>query len=231
MFIPQFRRAAMAISSRSWEALEASWPHLPQVQRFHKELWALCCVAPLLQADLHSGYDGVVTCSYASESGGASAVATQLMWPGRSLKTFWSDRQLAPVSLPLLQISVFNGIRGSLKIYDIFGLAPQRQISIDVSRPGIRVTRTTWPDTMELHDIRAITKHDVKEWANRYHRIQEVHLWRNSHAWACHQCARDPKIKIWMERGPTFFGRCSLCCPGSMKSLGRFARVSAASKM
>ena len=176
VFILQFRRAAMAVLSRAWEAVEATWPKPPQVARFRKEVLALCCLAPLLQTDLLSEYDSAVTCSDASESGGAAAVATGLTWSGRSLKTYWQDVQLRPLQVPLLLISVFNGIGGCFRIYDVLGLAPHGRISIDISAAANRVTRSTWPDVLELHNIDAITKDQVREWANRFNRVQEVHV-------------------------------------------------------
>lgn len=176
VFILQFRRAAMSVLSRAWEAIEAPWPRPSQLRRFRREVLALCCLAPLLQTDLQSSYDPAVTCSDASESGGAAAVAKGLTWSGRSLKTYWQDVRLRPLQVPLLLISIFNGIGGCFRIYDVLGLAPQGRISIDVSRPANRVTRTTWPDTLELHDILSITRDQVRDWANRFNRVQEVHV-------------------------------------------------------
>ena len=57
----------------------------PEVALVHQELMNLICVGPLLQTDLNCDYDEQVTCSDASESGGAGAVSTSLTWSGKSL--------------------------------------------------------------------------------------------------------------------------------------------------
>ena len=111
----------------------------------------LICLGPLLQADLMATYDGQVTVSDASESGGACAVATGLTWSGRSLVGLRNDLRLAPLDRPLLVISLFNGIGGAFRLYDILGIIPAGRISVDISRTGNRVSRSAWPDMIELH--------------------------------------------------------------------------------
>ena len=41
---------------------------------------------------------------------------------------------------------------------------------------GHRVTRTIWPGVIELHDINTITKQDIRQLANMFPSIQELHL-------------------------------------------------------
>lgn len=176
IFILQFRRAAMGILSRSWEVLERPWPVPTKVAQMEKEVLALMCLAPLLQVDMRCDYDGSFTCSDASEGGGAAALSKGLTWSGRSLVTFMSNPSLRPLPQPILLISIFNGIGGLFRIYDILGLDVAGRISIDISREANRVTRSTWPSVVELHDVTTITRDDVAEWANAHPRIAEVHV-------------------------------------------------------
>eukprot|EP00435_Cladocopium_sp_Y103_P024855 s3415_g6.t1 len=176
IFILQFRRAAMGILSRSWETIECSWPKPSMIQRVHREVLTLLCLAPLLQCDMRAPYDSKVTCSDASESGGAAAISNNLTWSGQSLLSSLNNHLARPIEVPVLLISIFNGLGACFRIYDLLGLLVAGRIAVDISKTGNRVTRSTWPSTLELHDIQDINKEDVKAWANAYPRIQEVHV-------------------------------------------------------
>ena len=158
IFILQFRRAAMSCLSRAWETVEKPWPSALDRELLNGELATLLCLGPLLQTDLTSQYDGQVTCSDASGSGGAAAMACDLTWSGRSLLGRLSDRRLQALPIPVLVVSLFNGIGGAFRLYDVLGLQPQGRISVDISRCGNRVTRTTWPGVIELHDICSLNR-------------------------------------------------------------------------
>ena len=177
IFLLQFRRAAMGMLSKSWTILEKPWPMRPEVALVHQELMNLICVGPLLQTDLNCDYDEQVTCSDASESGGAGAVSTSLTWSGKSLVGAKIDLRLRPIPCDLLIVSIFNGISGAFRIYDILGLVPTGRIAIDINRFGNRVTRSTWPDTIELHDVETITLDEVRRWANMFPHVKELHLY------------------------------------------------------
>lgn len=165
----------MSCLSPAWETVEKPWPSLADRELLNSELATLLCLGPLLQTDLSSTYDGQVTCSDASGSGGAAAVAYDLTWSGRSLVGRLSDGRLEPLKIPVLLVSLFNGIGGSFRLYDVLGLEPQERISVDISPYGNRVIRTVWPGVIELHDINAITKQDIRQWANMFPSIQELH--------------------------------------------------------
>ena len=176
IFILQFRRAAMSVLSRSWAVLEERWPKPGQRAILERELLTLVALGPLLQTDLTAVYDSEVTCSDASESGGVAAVSRNLTWSGRSFVSRGLDLRRSPLNCPLLVISIFNGIGGAFRIYDILGIEPVGRISVDVSRAGNRVTRTTWPDVLELHDVNSLDKQEVRRWANVFSGVREVHL-------------------------------------------------------
>jgi len=206
VFVAQFRRPAMGCLSRSWETVEASWPSPRQVGQVHKEVLALMCLAPLLQTDLRAGYDSVVTCSDASEHGGAAARSAGLTWSGKSLVGFLADQRLQPVRQGILLISVFNGMGGMFRIYDVLGVCVDGRISIDISRTANRVTRSTWPGVLELHDITLLKREDVWGWANAYPRIKEVHVM------AGFPCVHLSSVRLnrqnlhGLARAPTCFG-------------------------
>ena len=47
---------------------------------------------------------------------------------------------------------------------------------MDISKPANRVTRSTWPDVIELHDINSIDKAEIRRWANLFPHVRELHL-------------------------------------------------------
>eukprot|EP00435_Cladocopium_sp_Y103_P028366 s1320_g7.t1 len=177
VFVLQFRRAGMGVLSRAWDAVERSWCR-PQLRNaLVREIQMLMCLGPLLQCDLRCKVDGEITCSDASESGGAAAVARSLAWSGHSLCSRLSDSRRSPIEVPIVVISLFNGVGGAYRIYDLLGLAVMAKISVDTSHEANRTTRSTWPDIDEYHDVNDISFSDVQRWANQYPRALELHLW------------------------------------------------------
>ena len=176
IFILQFRRPGMSVLSRAWEAIKGNWPTSGQGKVLEGELQQLVALAPLLQADLRTPYEGLVTVSDASEKGGAAACSKGLTWSGKSFTNSLVDPRLQPVRANILLISVFNGVGGSFRLYDVLGLVPAGRISIDWCREANRVTRSTWPDAEELHNVLDITRDTVAAWANAYSTIDEVHF-------------------------------------------------------
>lgn len=177
IFLLQYRRAAMGVLSRSWQVLEMPWPSVLHIGCVHAELLQLVFMAPLIQTDLRSTFDGEVTCSDASESGGACARSLGLTWSGQSLVGSLSDLRLRGLERPILVVSLFNGIGGAFRLYDVLGIIPQGRISVEIYRPANRVTRTTWPNVIELHDVEHIDLAEIKRWAALFPHIQELHLY------------------------------------------------------
>ena len=177
VFILQYRRAAMAVLSKSWKAIERPWPRQEDRNALLSELMLLICMGPLLQTDLTSHFEDTITCSDASETGGAAAQSAGLTWSGRSLATARCDHRLGPVAIPVVILSIFNGIGGAFRLYDILGLEPIGRISVELYKPANRVTRTAWPNVVELHDVCNITREEVQRWAAMFPRAEELHLY------------------------------------------------------
>ena len=136
----------------------------------------LVCITPLLQCDLRSTFSEVVTCSDASHWGGAVALAESLTSAGQEVASRLRSEDTEPVEAPLLVISAFNGIGGAFRGYDLAGLKPQGLIAIEWDRAAQRVSRKAWPHAQEFGNIEDITLDTVREWANSYPRVTQVHL-------------------------------------------------------
>ena len=177
IFILQYRRAAMGLLSRSWEATETAWPTGGKRQILLREVMRLMCLCPLLQSDLKAPYDPITTCSDASETGGAAAASKGLTWSGRSLTKSLLDATLKPLPADILLVSLFNGIGGCFRIYDVLGLEVAGRISIECLKEANRVTRCTWPGVEEILDVKLVTRALILAWANCYAHVKEVHIW------------------------------------------------------
>ena len=177
IFLLQFRRAAMGILSRSWEAAEAAWPTPRQKAVLFKELEMLLSMAPLIQTDLRCEYDASVTCSDASEKGGAAALSTGLTWSGCSLVRALRSPEAHAIPCPILVISAFNGVGGAFRVYDVLGVKVLGKIAIEIAKDANRSTRCAWPDVEEYLDINDISESTVRRWANLHPRALEVHVW------------------------------------------------------
>lgn len=114
--------------------------------------------------------------SDASETGGAAARSTGLSWSGRSLATLLHSPEADPIPCSILVISFFNGIGGAFRLYDVLGIRVCGRISIDISKPGNRVTRVTWPDVEEYGDVLEISEETIRQWANNHARATQVHI-------------------------------------------------------
>ena len=177
IFILQYRRVAMSILSQSWDYLTQFNQRRSRWRKVCSELSHLVIMIPLLQFDLLTTFNPVVTCSDASEHGGAVAVGTGLSVSGSELSSRICNPSLEPVNAELLIVSCFNGLGGCFRAYDLVGLRPAALISIEIDAAAKRVVRTTWPHAMEIHDINEVDRDMVSSWANMFPRVVEVHAW------------------------------------------------------
>eukprot|EP00438_Fugacium_kawagutii_P018907 Skav236693 [mRNA] locus=scaffold847:329297:333620:- [translate_table: standard] len=176
IFVLQYRRPAMSILSQSWNyCLKGAdrdlwWPTVK------KELCTLLCVVPLLHHDLRMKFSNVTTCSDASLWGGAMASAESLSGAGCQVLDRLTNPNLEPKAADLLVISAFNGIGGAFRGYDLAGVKPLALIAIEWDKAAQRVTRSAWPQVIEVNDIEDVTLDTVREWHNSFPRVSHVHI-------------------------------------------------------
>ena len=176
VFILQFKRQGMAILSRCWQYLRAGedkrrwWPVV------QKELASLILLAPLLQTDMFTSFDGLATCSDASESGGAVAVSSGLRTSGMDIANRLRDGATSPVFAPILVLSLFNGIGGAFRCFDIAGIQPHALVSVECDPAARRVTRRAWPQAIEVDDVKKVNVEMLRDWANQFPRITHVFI-------------------------------------------------------
>ena len=148
------------------------------------EFLSLVLSSCLLHCNLGAPVCPQLVCTDASERGGSVDYATDLSSIGRDFTQAVDKLECTrgQTVIPVLLISLFNGIGGAFRCYDILGLTPQGRIAVDIDDAANRVTMRRWPGTLLFKDVRAITRATVRDWSMKFLGITEVHLWAG---WPC----------------------------------------------
>ena len=176
IFVLQFKRQAMAILSQSWKYLMPKEDKRRWWSTVQNELWLLVFLSPLLQMDVASSFNPLVTCSDASEVGGAVAISTGLTPSGNDIAHRLRSPDSAPQEIPVVVVSLFNGIGGSFRSYDVAGVVPIALIAVECDSGARRVTRRAWPRAVEIDDVRKVDAEMIRSWCNTYPRAVEFHV-------------------------------------------------------
>eukprot|EP00435_Cladocopium_sp_Y103_P021090 s1976_g5.t1 len=185
IFILQFRRPAMSYLQKAWAFISGSCPLTPRLRSEVKgEFVALICISPLLHCFLGASVSDVVICTDASESGGSVELTRSLKPEGRDFLTASDEmeRSRGNKTVPILVISLFNGIGGSFRCYDILGLEPCGRIAVELDAAANRTTQRRWPSVLVIRDVRSVNRETVRSWSTKFLRISEIHLWAG---WPC----------------------------------------------
>lgn len=177
IFALQFCRPAMSGLSNAWDYINKAARRDLSWRVLCKELAVIVVMTPLLQANARMGDSGLVTCSDASESGGAVAASQQLTVAGKGMATLLTQPTLKPVDVDIVVISAFNGIGGAFRAYDLCGVRPIHLISVEIDRAAQRTVKLLWPRALHIGDVNSITEEMVRGWANTFGTAVECHLW------------------------------------------------------
>jgi len=175
--IMQFRRPAMGFFEAIWEFVGRKQFSLDLVRRVRRELFACVAGAPLMQANLASGVSAFTTASDASHFGGAVGLADSLTDEGKDYLTTSLFSQRNTGVIPVLVISLFNGIGGAFRTYDILGFSPVGLVSFDIHGPANRVCSRRWPHSLQYGDVRSLDRELLWEILLKFPEVRELHLW------------------------------------------------------
>ena len=172
----QFRRPAMAFLEEVWAFGTSMKFDQNLVLKVRIELLHCIFAMPLLHTFLGAEVTKVITASDASSTGGAVGISRELEPPGRDFvqcqRSNASGRHIN-----VLVISLFNGVGGAFRCYDVLGLVPLHMVAFDIHGPAQRITSRRWPQA-ELHgDVRKLDRSMVERWLTEYPEIEEIHLW------------------------------------------------------
>ena len=117
------------------------------------------------------------TASDASTRGGAVGVASELSVEGRDFVLSSIARSGDVGLVPILVVSLFNGIGGCFRIYDVLDIRPLGLISVELYAPANRIVEKRWPHVKTVTDVRLVTRQMVRDWLLEFPMAKEVHLW------------------------------------------------------
>lgn len=175
----QFRRFGMSTMQMVWKWIGKRRIGPQGVLDSRREMLMLCLGCCLFHTHLGAQVGEVVSASDASGRGGAVGSATKLTPEGsdflRCLKAQSEEEDV--VKVPCLVVSMFNGIGGAFRCYDVLGVEPTAMISYDTCSRANRVVSRRWPHAELKQDVQDITEAEVRSWYFRFPLILAIHLW------------------------------------------------------
>ena len=178
VFLMQFRRPAMSIFNSVWSFIGEKLKEKKQsIAHVRQELALAVLLLPLMTTDLSAPVSPVIGASDASATGGAVSISSSLTEEGQDFVGASQGVPLSVQTVPILVISLFNGIGGCFRCYDIIGVQPRGRISFDLCKEANRIVERRWPGTIMRGDVRDITFEMVEEWRHEFGDVEEVHLW------------------------------------------------------
>ena len=172
-----FRRPCMMFLDRTWEFISGKAVGALAEAWVRSELLNCCAGCWLFHTNLRAGLSDATTASDASSTGGAVGCARSLTKAGEEFAAADSNGASAGLRIPVLVVSLFNGVGCAFRCYDLCGVLPEVCISYEISKEGNRVTSRRWPHVQIKNDVRALDAAAVREWKYLYPQIEEIHIW------------------------------------------------------
>lgn len=185
MFTLQFRRPAMCVFNRVWAFTSANEPVTTKLlQEVKDEFMMAIMISMTCHCNLGALVSPVMMASDASQTGGAVGFAEELSLEGIDFvcaqQALSSNRMNEQI--PVLLLSLFNGIGGCFRAYDLVGLCPMVRIAVEQDSGANRITTHRWPGTVIVDDVHKLDLTLMKLWSRTYLRILEIHVWGG---WPC----------------------------------------------
>ena len=172
-----FRRPGMVVFDVLWKFISKKAKGAKAENLVRGELFHCCLTALVLRSDLRAEVSEITTASDASEGGGAVGFSKELTEEGASFAN--TDRKIHGLvpRIPVLILSLFNGMGCVFRCYDLVGVAPEAAISFEINPSANRVTSRRWPNVIIEKDVRSIDEAMVRRWRYLFPLIEAVHLW------------------------------------------------------
>ena len=130
-----------------------------------------------MHTGLRAGVSETTTASDASNSGGAVGKSTELTQAGAQFAALDKSGLSGGVVIPVLVLSLFNGIGCAFRCYDLCGVRPLVGISYELDRAANRVTSRRWPYVEICKDVRSLDLATIKRWRYLHPEVEEIHVW------------------------------------------------------
>lgn len=173
----QFRRPAMVMLTQVWKFISQTRPTPSVVLGTRQELWKLILISPLLHTFLGATVDNCTTASDASLRGGAVGIGPELSLEGKDFVLSSQARSGDVGTVPILVISLFNGIGGCFRVYDILDIRPLGLIAVELHKPANRIVERRWPHAKIVPDVRLVNAAMIKQWRLEFPMAEEIHIW------------------------------------------------------
>ena len=176
VFILQFRRPGMSCFEDAWKIIGEKRCPRKTWRAMRLELLLACFAGPLFHTWLGAKVEEVTTCSDASNRGGAIAVSRELSSEGQQFLEHLKPKY-RPLKVPVLLISLFHGIGGSSRCYDIAGVELRGSITADIHKPANRVCSRRWANGEMFEDVRKLDRATLEALVMKFGDVEEIHLW------------------------------------------------------
>ena len=189
VFVMQFRRPSMSFLRWTWKYISGKERSTESLRwKVRCEFLDLIMCSSTMHSYLGAEVSSKVVCTDASEIGGSVELSEELTAEGVDVLS--ASRKLDMErngTIPVLVVSLFNGIGGCFRAYDVIGLSPEGRVSVELDAGANRITSRRWPSAEQYKDVRGITRETVAGWSRKYLGVIEVHLWAG---WPCVDLSR-----------------------------------------
>ena len=175
VYICMFRRPLLSGLNQIWRQIVelegcSGSKKVPLKREVAHEIARFIGLTPLAFINFRTQFDGRVTASDASTSGGGVCVSRGLTPYGAaaSLSTVRGDLPEQQDCDQILSVGLFDGIGGLRVALDALHLPIAGHISVESNEAARRVVESFFPDTIAVTDISHVTAELCKEWALRF---------------------------------------------------------------
>ena len=173
----QYRRPGMSVLHEVWQVISNKRLKPAGLIRARFELLQCILGVCLLHTSLRAGISKVATASDASNKGGAVGSSEELTPVGRSFCRSLQDNNPGLVRARVIVLSLFNGIGGCFRTYDVLGVEVEALIGFDTCKASNRVCSRRWPQASLYEDVRSIDEAFIKKLLFLYPHATCIHLW------------------------------------------------------
>ena len=173
----QFRRPLMSCLDVTWSYIGRSRNRKFSYDEVRREFMRAVALLPLAHTHLGAKVSNYMGASDASGTGGAVGMSRRLSPTGRDFVGASLEAIDKVKEIPVLVISLFNGIGGSLRCYDILGVRPAGAVIVDICKEANRICMRRWPGSILVEDVRTIDRDMVRGWCLGHTQVREVHIW------------------------------------------------------
>eukprot|EP00435_Cladocopium_sp_Y103_P015388 s1629_g3.t1 len=117
------------------------------------------------------------TASDASSTGGAVGRSIKLRTEGEEFACMDRQGLSQGKPIPVMVLSLFNGIGCAYRCYDLCGFSPAVCIAYELSPEANRVAARRWSALQIFGDVKTLSIEDMRSWRYKYPEVIEIQLW------------------------------------------------------